>query len=114
MKILLGRSKGVGEGFQRKIQNTTIISWASGLEMETEELIRKCQAITLEEEEADKFIFAGEMKEKGSKAVAGCLVGKILLARGVNRKGLKTALDQAWRTVHDFKIESLGSNILFF
>lgn len=82
--------------------------------METEELIRKCQAITLEGEEADKFIFAGQMKEKGSKAVAGCLVGKILLARGVNREGLKTALDQAWRTVHDFKVESLGSNIFVF
>lgn len=82
--------------------------------METEELIRKCQAITLEGEEADKFIFAGQMKEKGSKAVAGCLVGKILLARGVNREGLKTVLDQAWRTVHDFKVESLGSNIFVF
>ena len=82
--------------------------------METEELIRKCQAITLEGEETDKFIFAGQMKEKGSKVVAGCLVGKILLARGVNREGLKTALDQAWRTFHDFKVESLGSNIFVF
>lgn len=82
--------------------------------METEELIRKCQAITLEGEEADQFNFEGQMKEKGFRAVAGCLVGKILLARGVNREGLKTALYPAWRTVHDFKIESLGSNIFVF
>lgn len=54
--------------------------------METEELIRKCQAITLEGEEADQFNFEGQMKEKGFRAVAGCLVGKILLARGVNRE----------------------------
>lgn len=60
--------------------------------IETEELIRKCQAITLEGEEADQFIFEGLMKEKGYRAVAGCLAGKILLAREVNREGLKIAL----------------------
>lgn len=82
--------------------------------MDTEELIRKCKAITLDGEEADQIIFEGQMKEKGSRAIAGCLVGKILLARGVNRKGLKVALHQAWRTVSDFKIGSLGSNIFMF
>ena len=41
-------------------------------------------------------------------------MGKILLTRGVNRKGLKVSLHQAWRTVRDFKIESLGSNIFMF
>lgn len=54
------------------------------------------------------------MKEKRSQAVAGCLVWKILLATGVNCKGLKIALNQAWRTVRHFKIESLGSNIFMF
>lgn len=82
--------------------------------MDTEELIQKCQAITLEGEEADKFIFEGQMKEKGFRVIAGCLVGKILLARGINREGLKTALSQAWCTVRDFKIESLGSNVFMF
>lgn len=82
--------------------------------MDTEELIQKCQAITLEGEEADKFMFEGQLKEKGFRVIAGCLVGKILLARGINREGLKTALYQAWRTVCDFKIESLGSNVFMF
>lgn len=82
--------------------------------MDMEELIWKCKAITLDEEEADQIIFGGQMKEKGSRAIAGCLVGKILLARGVNREGLKVALHQAWRIVSEFKIESLRSNIFMF
>lgn len=34
--------------------------------METDELIKKCSAITLEDEEEDKIIFGGNMKEKMS------------------------------------------------
>lgn len=32
--------------------------------MEIEELIKKCSAITLEEEDEDRVIFGGNMKEK--------------------------------------------------
>lgn len=60
--------------------------------METEELIRKCSAITLEEEEEDKIIFGGSMKAKGEKIAAGCLVGKILSTRGISHEGVKAAL----------------------
>lgn len=60
--------------------------------METDELIRKCSAITLEEEEEDKVIFGGSMKEKGAKIAAGCLEGKILTTRGVSHEGVRTAL----------------------
>lgn len=66
--------------------------------METEELIRKCRAITLKGEEVDQVFFEGQMKERGYRAIAGCLVGKILLTRGVNHEALKVALHQALRT----------------
>ncbi|KAH9657474.1 putative reverse transcriptase/RNA-dependent DNA polymerase [Citrus sinensis] len=82
--------------------------------MDMEELIWKCKAITLDEEEADQIIFGGQMKEKGSKAIAGCLVGKILLARGVNREGLKVALHQAWRTIqiHNVSLMCMDASII--
>ena len=35
--------------------------------MDTEELIRKCKAITLKEEETDKIIFIGNYEEKKGK-----------------------------------------------
>ena len=46
--------------------------------MAAEELIRKCQAIVLEEEE-DILTFMGSMKTRGEKMAANCLVGKVLL-----------------------------------
>lgn len=41
-------------------------------------------------------------------------MGKILLPRGVHKKGFKIALQQVWRTIKKVKIESLGSNIFMF
>ncbi|XP_024045326.1 uncharacterized protein LOC127901390 [Citrus sinensis] len=82
--------------------------------METEELIRKCSAITLEEEEEDKVIFGGSMKAKGEKIAAGCLVGKILSTRGISYEGVKAALQQAWRPVGMIKVESLRHKIFMF
>ena len=82
--------------------------------METEELIRKCSAITLEEEEEDKVIFGGSMKAKGEKITAGCLVGKILSMRGISHEGVKSALQQAWRPVGTINVESLRHKIFMF
>lgn len=38
------------------------------------------------------------METKSKKVLVGCLVGKVLLTRGVNKEGLKIALQQVWRT----------------
>lgn len=45
---------------------------------------------------------------------AHCLVGKVLLTRSINREGLKTTMQQAWRTIKEVKIESMGNNIFLF
>ena len=82
--------------------------------MNTEELIRKCQAIALKEEEEDVVTFMGRMKTKGEKTAANSLVGKILHTRGVNKEGLKAAMQLAWRTVKEIKVESMGDNIFLF
>lgn len=82
--------------------------------MDTEELIRKCQAIVLKEEEEDTVQLREGMKATGAKLAANCLIGKVMLNRGVNREGLKTAMNQAWRTAREVKIESMGDNVFLF
>lgn len=76
--------------------------------MDTEELIRKCQAVALKGEEEDIVTFTARMKITGEKIAANSLVGKVLLTRGVSREGLKAATQQAWRTVKEVKIERWG------
>lgn len=69
--------------------------------MDTKELIQKCQAIAIKEEAEDIVMIMGSMKIKGEKVVANCLVGKVLLTRSINMKGLKAAMQQVWRTVKE-------------
>ncbi|KAL9416831.1 hypothetical protein AB3S75_039925 [Citrus x aurantiifolia] len=82
--------------------------------MDTEELVRKCSAITLQEEEKDKITMLGSMKEKGLKLAANCLVGKFVLNKGINTEGLRAALQQVWRIIKEFKVESVVNNIFIF
>lgn len=44
--------------------------------MDTEELIRKCKAITLKDEEAEKISFKGNMKKKGEKLAGAASLGR--------------------------------------
>ena len=60
--------------------------------MDTEELICKCKAITIKEEDKAKITLEVNLKNKKEQMMAGCLVGKVLLAKGVNKDGLKAAL----------------------
>ena len=41
-------------------------------------------------------------------------MGKILLNRDVNKDGLRYAMQQAWKTTKEIKVESLGDNIFVF
>ena len=60
--------------------------------MDTDELIRKCKAITIREEDKSRVTLEASMKAKKEKALANCLVGKVLLMRVVNKEGMKIAL----------------------
>lgn len=82
--------------------------------METEELICKCKAITLEEDKTSRVSIGEIMKGKGKKLVVGSLLGRVLHPRGVSREGLKSALQQVWRTTEGFRVESLGSKTFLF
>ncbi|KAH9782561.1 hypothetical protein KPL71_008951 [Citrus sinensis] len=82
--------------------------------MDTDELIRKCNAITISEEDKTSMSLEVNIKATRGKMLASCLVGKVLLTRAVNKEGFKSALQQVWRTVKEVKIESLGNNCLMF
>ncbi|KAH9650909.1 CCHC-type domain-containing protein [Citrus sinensis] len=56
----------------------------------------------------------GRMKIKGEEVAANYLVGKVLTSRSINKEGLKVAMQMAWRTVKEVKIESMGDNIFLF
>lgn len=91
-----------------------LLSKTFEIQMDTEELIRKCKAITLKGGEEMKVSFKSEMKSKGEKIVAGCLIGKVLTSRNVNKEGLKIAMQQAWQTIREVKIDAMGENIFIF
>ncbi|KAL9445503.1 hypothetical protein AB3S75_018492 [Citrus x aurantiifolia] len=82
--------------------------------MDTEELLRKCRASVSKEKEIDIVTFMGRMKIKGEEVAANCLVGKVLTSGSINKEGLKAAMQMAWRTVKEVKIESMGDNIFLF
>lgn len=82
--------------------------------MDMEELIRKCEAITLQSEEDNMISFGGRMKAKGEKLAAHCLVGKMLQSRSMSWEGLRAAMQQAWRTNKEIKVEGLGDNTFIF
>ena len=82
--------------------------------MDPEELIKRCRAIKLSEEEEGRVAFKSKMKARGEHIVAGCLIGKVLHTRGVNIEGLKTVMQKVWKTSREVKIESLWDNVFMF
>lgn len=51
-------------------------------QMDPEELIKRCRAIKLREEEEGRFAFRSKMKARGEKIVVGCLIGKYSIQGG--------------------------------
>lgn len=47
--------------------------------MDTEELAKLCDSLTLTETKEDIFILQGESKERGEKLITCCLVGKVFI-----------------------------------
>lgn len=81
--------------------------------MNAEEFIRKCQAITLKEEE-DMAALMGKMRAKRVLITTNYLVGKILITRGVNLEGLRYTIQPIWRSIREVKVKSMGSNVFLF
>ncbi|KAL9420044.1 hypothetical protein AB3S75_037757 [Citrus x aurantiifolia] len=81
--------------------------------MNTEELIRKCQEISLSGEGRGS-VSLEKIKVGGKKIEDGCLVGKVMVNREVKSVGLKAALQHVWRTIREVQIEEMGDNVFIF
>lgn len=62
--------------------------------MDIDDVIYKCLAIAFKEEE-DIVVLMGRTKIGGEKNTENCPAGKVFLARGINKEGLKAAVQQA-------------------
>lgn len=82
--------------------------------MDMDELIRRCEAITLSGEGEGRVSLRGTSKDEGGKIAAGCLIGKVLTSRNVNKESLKVALQQAWQNIREVKVENLEENVFMF
>lgn len=56
----------------------------------------------------------GRIKKKRERTAANYLAEEILLIRGINKEGLKTAMQQAWKMVKEVKTERMRDNIFLF
>lgn len=61
--------------------------------MDIDDVIYMCLAIASKEE--DIVVLMGRTKIGGEKNTENCPAGKVFLARGINKEGLKAAVQQA-------------------
>ncbi|KAL5823915.1 hypothetical protein ACOSQ4_021815 [Xanthoceras sorbifolium] len=82
--------------------------------METEELSRFCERLSLTEEDGPIARVDLPLQERGLKSVAMCLFGKLIANKEINREAFKSTIPKIWRTTKEFETEAIGSNSFFF
>ncbi|KAL5806849.1 hypothetical protein ACOSQ4_029582 [Xanthoceras sorbifolium] len=82
--------------------------------METEELSRFCERLSLTEEDGPVERVDLPLQERGLKSVAMCLFGKLIANREINREAFRSAIPRIWRTTKEFETEAIGSNSFVF
>ncbi|KAL5814352.1 hypothetical protein ACOSQ4_024993 [Xanthoceras sorbifolium] len=82
--------------------------------METEELSRICERLSLTEEDGPVKRVDLPLQERGLKSVAMCLFGKLIANREINREAFRSAIPRIWRTTEEFETEAIGSNSFVF
>lgn len=82
--------------------------------MDTEELMKLCDSLSLTKAEEDIFVLQGDSKVRAEKFTTSCLVGKVLSTQVINREAFKTAIKQIWRTLKKVTVENLGENKFIF
>lgn len=80
-------------------------------QMDPEDLIKRCRAIRLSDEQEGRVFFKTSIKAKGEKIVTGYLIGKVLRTKKVSIERLKIAMHRVWKISREVKIEKLGDNV---
>ncbi|KAK2648341.1 hypothetical protein Ddye_015830 [Dipteronia dyeriana] len=82
--------------------------------MDTEDLVKLCETLSLAEEEEAEFLMDGEVQREGIGGVERCLVGKVLSRKKVNREGFMKVIEQIWNVIETVEIEMISDNIFMF
>ncbi|TXG48111.1 hypothetical protein EZV62_027405 [Acer yangbiense] len=82
--------------------------------MDTEEMAKSCQVLSLYDEDVVTCQISGEDMQEGFNDVTHCLVGKVLTGRRVNREAFIGVIEQLWSKIGQDEIESVGDNIFVF
>ncbi|TXG57952.1 hypothetical protein EZV62_015781 [Acer yangbiense] len=82
--------------------------------MNADEIALLCNALLIKEKERPVRTLDGNLKERGEKRLALCLVGKIMKKKLVNREVFKEVMNKIWRVNGGVEIEPVEGNIFAF
>ncbi|KAK2656336.1 hypothetical protein Ddye_009388 [Dipteronia dyeriana] len=90
-------------------------SWQKGERvMNTEEVAKLCEALTLKENEGPVRSLRTNLMEDGMKRLGYKLVGKLLSTKLVNRETCTMMIPKILRTVEDIETEVIAGNMFSF
>ncbi|KAL5857037.1 hypothetical protein ACOSQ3_004495 [Xanthoceras sorbifolium] len=78
--------------------------------METEELSRCCERLSLSEEDGPIAWLGLPLQERGLKSMSMCLFGKLIANKEINREAFWSAIPKICRTTKEFEIETIGTS----
>ncbi|KAL5800338.1 hypothetical protein ACOSQ4_033222 [Xanthoceras sorbifolium] len=82
--------------------------------MDPEEIVRRCEKLSLFEADGPKAKIDGDLHEKELDSVSRSLVGRIIAIKEINRDAFKAMIPKVWRTTKEVDIELVGSNTFMF
>ncbi|KAL5767746.1 hypothetical protein ACOSQ2_014529 [Xanthoceras sorbifolium] len=82
--------------------------------MDTEDVVRLCEKLTINEEGIPKARMDPKIHELGMQRISLSLVGKIIANREVNKEAFKATIPKIWRTVKEMGVESIAINTYIF
>ncbi|TXG53530.1 hypothetical protein EZV62_018786 [Acer yangbiense] len=82
--------------------------------MNSKELELLCGALSITEKERPVGTLDYDLKAKGERVLALCLVGKVLTTKVVNKEAFINVMHSIWKTSEEVEIEALEGNVFAF
>ncbi|KAK1591279.1 hypothetical protein Q3G72_005241 [Acer saccharum] len=80
--------------------------------MEFEDISRKCEKLSLDEEDGHVERISGSLQEKGKQSLSLSLFGKLIANKAINREVFKTTITMIWQTKNEVEVEPMGIKLL--
>ncbi|TXG66328.1 hypothetical protein EZV62_007603 [Acer yangbiense] len=82
--------------------------------MEYDDISRKCEKLSLDEEDGPVERIRGSLQEKGEQSLLLSLFGKVIANKVINREAFKTTISMIWQTKNEVAVELMGINVFKF